>query len=400
MKSTKAITQYLSQYAEPLARTIIESSQTYDWPRTQYAVVIPCFDETPEFAKRLEAHPSWQQGVTAIVVLNQPSHIQPITEQNQTLLRFFSNKPYAQPHSWGTSIACGRSLWIVVNACHELAPTSKHGVGLMRKLGADIATALWANSLVQSTWLHSTDADATLPNEYFNLPEDTAHTAALYEFTHTPSKDVDTTQATQVYEAAIRYYAKSLIWAGSPYGFVALGSTLAVRFDAYCQLRGFPKKSGGEDFYLINKAIKLGACYYATPTVQLDSRTSHRVPFGTGPATQVILELHQQGKDYPYYAPQCFRALKSWIELGLNLWGQTALPESTSEEVCLAASALGVETLITHINTHCTNPEQAKTAFHHWFDGFKTLKFVRYLQAHYYPAIDLTQCLETAVYME
>ena len=65
--------------------------------------------------------------------------------------------------------------------------------------------------------------------------------------------------ATALYELRLHHYVLGLEYAGSPYAYHTLGSCLAVKADAYAQVRGFPKRAGAEDFYLLNKLAKLGA---------------------------------------------------------------------------------------------------------------------------------------------
>ena len=46
-------------------------------------------------------------------------------------------------------------------------------------------------------------------------------------------------------------------FAGSPYAYHSVGSTLAVRAEAYAIVRGVPKRAAGEDFYLLDKLAKV-----------------------------------------------------------------------------------------------------------------------------------------------
>ena len=53
------------------------------------------------------------------------------------------------------------------------------------------------------------------------------------------------------------YYVAGLAMAGSRYAHHSLGSTIAVHAKTYAAVRGYPKRSAGEDFYLLNKICKL-----------------------------------------------------------------------------------------------------------------------------------------------
>ena len=79
--------------------------------------------------------------------------------------------------------------------------------------------------------------------------------------------------ATKRYEQALTYYVEQLQQAGSPYAFHTLGSCIATPLSYYCHARGFPKKSGGEDFYLLNKLAKLGKILTVDSCIlQIESR--------------------------------------------------------------------------------------------------------------------------------
>src|SRR5690606_17786041 len=86
-----------------------------------------------------------------------------------------------------------------------------------------------------------------------------------------------------LYEISLRSYEYGLAYAGSPYAFQTLGSTLALNPAAYAKVRGFPKRLAGEDFYILNKLIKIGPIYLRNDRcLQIKDRPSQRVPFGTG----------------------------------------------------------------------------------------------------------------------
>ena len=116
-------------------------------------------------------------------------------------------------------------------------------------------------------------------------------------------------------EAGFRYYALGLAHAGSPYCYTALGSSLAVDALAYAQVRGVPKRQAGEDFYLLAKLSQVGPLRrVAGHSVQIMSRRSTRVPFGTG---RSLLELERIGH-IEVVPPQAFEALRKNL-----LWGAT-----------------------------------------------------------------------------
>ena len=87
------------------------------------------------------------------------------------------------------------------------------------------------------------------------------------------------------------YYVAGLAMAGSRYAHHSLGSTIAVHAKTYAAVRGYPKRSAGEDFYLLNKICKLAPVErLAGPALSIEARISARVPFGTGPALRRLLK--------------------------------------------------------------------------------------------------------------
>jgi len=105
------------------------------------------------------------------------------------------------------------------------------GVGLARKIGCDLMLRLHLKERLTSPWIHATDADVSLPPDYFDQvtsfdPQSTA--AALYSFEHRFAADESLATAGRLYEISLRYQTLGLAWAGSPYAYEALGSCLAI----------------------------------------------------------------------------------------------------------------------------------------------------------------------------
>jgi hypothetical protein len=190
-----------------------------------------------------------------------------------------------------------------------------------------------------------------------------------------------------------------LQYANSPYAFFTIGSILAFKAESYVQVRGFPKRSAGEDFYLLNKLAKLGHVEFIEEvTVELDARVSLRVPFGTGPAVQKIIELQTNKKDYCYYNPEVFQQLKVTLAAFSQLWQQKESLESWLEllpkQACSALKSIQFEKFVT--NQINSDQIQFNKQLIVWFDAFKTLKFIHSLRENYYPDIPLQQAIANA----
>lgn len=399
--ASEIVERYLQNHAEPFVRELSGALSQLKHLQWQHGLVVPALDERPDFLRSLAEAAFWRERVAAIIVVNQPADLDMVTPRNQTLLAWFSARPLVFEFGFLKVYEAGHgSHWWVIDACTALAPSRVNGVGEARKLGCDLAVALFARGLLESPWLGCTDADAELPSDYFSCARPSSAVAAVFDFDHVhPDPDHPVLAATAIYESAIRYYAKSLAWAGSRYAFIALGSALSFHIKSYCHVRGFPKKSGGEDFYLLNKLAKLGEIAPLRPVVRVRARTSERVPFGTGPATRAILDTLAAGHAFHCYHPEIFRCLQLFLRRKSDAWQHPQLLEGLPECVQTALGELKVTTLINHLQQQVRTEAQARKAFDDWFDGFRTLKFVHHLQRLEFPAQPLAYCLERAVYL-
>lgn len=400
---SRAVAKYLRTYAEA------ECAALAGFPALapQGVLVIPAYRETPEFAEHIARLQT--PGLLVIVVINQPPG--PEEPLNQALMRFFGRYPtvWRKDHLTLFSANAGALHWLVVDRFHSgLTLDPKQGVGLARKLGCDLAVALMADAADHSAWIACTDADAFLPAHYFqalaSCPQDPVATVFDIEHQSAEGEAEGLVAATRLYERALRYYVDGLTWAGSPYAFPTIGSALAVRVQAYCECRGFPRKSAGEDFYLLNKLAKLGRVHWCKDVViGVKARLSDRVPFGTGPAVEKILTLPNP-RELTYYAPSTFVELRTWLRHIPSIWQQLQDQRDPLEGLPAHLPPLlreaGIDILWAHIRRQVRSPAHCETSVHHWFDAFQTLKFIRRLQESHYPALPLDQCLTLAPFYQ
>ncbi len=91
------------------------------------------------------------------------------------------------------------------------------------------------------------------------------------------------------------------------------GSAFAVTADAYVRVGGMGRQQGGEDFYFLQKVFSLGGIKELNEVcVHPLARYSDRVPFGTGPALQKI--LNETGDELSVYSPDAFEILKQLFD--------------------------------------------------------------------------------------
>lgn len=412
MKTGRSMQKYLAGYAEA------ESGRIDSFPLTyRHVLCIPVFAERVDFLGRVTASIQADNALL-VLVLNAPLHAPTAMPEQLARTRASLNTlkaSYRAKCQLAANISLldgpGNTDILLVDRCspdHLL--DSNGGVGLARKIACDMACALINQGKISSPWIHTTDADASLPENYFQAMEgiDRHKTSAgIYPFRHTPNRNLRIQQAQSLYDSSLDYYVAGLAWAGSPWAWHTVGSTLVINSNHYAQARGFPKRQAGEDFYLLNKVAKTGdVIRLDTDPVMLESRLSDRIPFGTGPAMTKILALENPSEDFLFYHPMCFVYLRLWRMLAGSLWQTKALPKTSDienlklHEPCLAEvdphilleclEAIDLEKALDHALAHSTQERIFNRHMDNWFDAFLTLKFIHWLRDNYYPSQSFT----------
>ena len=317
IQDDKATAKYLSQHAEH------ENQTGKDLPLASrpfgHAIALPAQAEGTAFAHRLSHVPTGPKGPTLITAVINACAQAPdeVIESNLGSLkaieaRFKQIKRLA-PHI--TAHAHPSGQLIVINRSEDLPLPPKQGVGLARKIGCDFLLGAMQSGHLATPWIHCSDADTRLPEDYFAqavLPTRSEASALLYRFRHRPEPDQPSTYAmAKEYETSLRYYVLGLRSAGSAHAFHSVGSALAIHAQAYARVRGFPRKEAAEDFYILNKLAKLGPIQQLSGSpIEPSSRSSNRVPFGTGAAIQKRLRTPQD--QIRVYHPQIFQYIQTW----------------------------------------------------------------------------------------
>jgi len=283
------------------------------------------------------------------------------------------------------------------------------GVGLARKIGCDIACALINNKKIADHWIRTTDGDARIPKDYFAQKDSTKNTL-IYKFRHIQGKTHQAAfPALMAYECWLRYYRLGLVYAKSPNRYHAIGSLISVKAKAYAEVRGFSKKSAGEDFYLLNKLRKIGGlCHHEGQPVELLCRLSDRVPFGTGQGTSKILQLYNQGKDYKVYHPDIFELLKIIFKVAAENKCESGFANSMSQNLNHLDERQTIEDIFKTSQIEkkwnlavkqAKSAEGARAEFYKSFDSFKILKLVHELRDHWRNNIPLVEALNRSPFL-
>jgi len=283
----------------------------------------------------------------------------------------------------------------------DATSTPLAGVGLARKLGMDRALTLFDYGRKGRKLLLSLDADTHVESNYLTAVRDFMEKneceAAVVGFSHRSEDNLRLTVGIVAYEIFLRYYVLGLRWAGSPYAFHTVGSTMVCTAEAYVAVRGMSRREAGEDFYFLNKLAKLGTIgRIKETTVHPAARTYVRVPFGT--AKKLSLFARNPEELFYLYDPRVFVILKRWLNL------VATSREGRGEDILKEARA--IEPLMGHflemmrfsevwekIRKNCASSEPILRHFHFWFDAFKTMKLIRYLSRFSYPPLDMFSAL-------
>jgi hypothetical protein len=301
-----AIDKYLSRWAEPEHR-IAERVRA----RFGAAVVVPAMDEPFELLAGLAPC----AGALVVLVVNArddaPERVHRANAELIARLARQAEPLGREPPAW-LARAGELDVLVVDRSSPGFRLPARQGVGLARRIGADLALALYRAGRVEAPFIGSTDADVELPSDYVSAlaakPPDAV--ALTFPFEHVGSGDAALDRATELYERWLHHYVEGLSRAGSPFAFHTVGSALAVRAEAYAQVRGFPRRLAAEDFHLLDKLAKLGPVVAArSAPIRIRARRSHRVPFGTGPAVARI----EAGNPPPFYRDRSFELLGVWL---------------------------------------------------------------------------------------
>jgi hypothetical protein len=387
--------RYLHSYAEPIVRELETVRETLQATYAQ-VLVIPIHDEPLDCLTRVL--PANVPHSLIIGVINAAEdHDSEVIQRTRSFLAQYCVQE-TDASLWAIPLNATSTLLIVDGCTPGRQLPAKQGVGLARKMGGDLALACISQHIVESCWIHYTDADASLPDGYFEaVPTDpiSLRTVAvlLYPFTHEPPH-VNILQ----YEISLRYYATQLARAGSPYAFHTIGSLLTINAHHYATVRGFPKRKAAEDFYMLNKLAKVGkVVQLKSPVITLSSRLSDRVPFGTGAAMK---QLAIQ-PDWKFYPPEIFEYLRQWLGLFDRVWCDRTVilshgftpwwqAQPDCQPVTLhALLSLGIEKILPQAYQQSKDLAHFKTFLHTWFDAFRTLKFVHYLRDYHFSSVPL-----------
>ncbi|OJJ22480.1 hypothetical protein BKI52_07305 [marine bacterium AO1-C] len=365
---------------------------------TQIIVVIPCFDE-PDLVGTLESLAqctATQTPVEVIVVVNQG-----VNASSQAIAQ--NQKTIIQATEWMSKQTFEKLSFHLLEA-YDL-PKKYAGVGLARKIGMDEALYRFG-SINYNGGIVCLDADCRIAPNYLVALEQTfaqgAQSASIF-FEHRLDTSPTLNQGILQYELFLRYYVAALRFVGYPYAYHTIGSSMAVCAETYAISGGMNRRKAGEDFYFLHKVAPLGKYYEIAQTaVYPSSRTSHRVPFGTGKAQQKWLD--QASEMLFTYDPQTFVDLQVFLNVTRKLFKTDEASLKTIYEDLPASiqAFFAWEELLLQVNTLNKQTAQLESflkRWFHWLDGLKVLKYVHFARDEFYPEVSILEAAEKMLNM-
>ncbi len=275
----------------------------------------------------------------------------------------------------------------------EKLPKKHAGVGLARKIGMDEAAFRLEQANNLDAPIICFDADSQCERNYlqsilshFRAHSSIASCSIHYEHPIEGSEfKEEIYEGIAAYELHLRYYVLGLAYAGMPFAYHTIGSSMAVRAIDYMKQGGMNKRKAGEDFYFLQKFIALGKHNNLTETKVIPSpRASDRVPFGTGRA---IKEMQEGSRDiHLSYAWEAFQCLKRSFT-GIEEWYKGTYRFESS-----LLSFMDEQVLIDYIRRAQKKSgdfKQFSLEFFKQFNAFTCLKYMHFLRDNYYPNEEL-----------
>lgn len=340
-------------------------------------IVIPCYNESdlPKTIDSLLNCNLTKNSVEIIVVINSSENdSEYILNQNnktENYLKIKQNRINSDKYSL--------HYIHVKDIRHKFA-----GAGYARKIGMDEALQRFSEISNEEGIIASFDADTICEQNYlkeieteFNRNKKLRAATVYFEHDISGEKyDKKQYQAITLYELYLRYYIHYLRYIKFPFAFHTIGSAFAVNVKTYADVGGMNRKKAGEDFYFLHKIFPNGYIKEINSTcVYPSSRTSDRVPFGTGVVVGNLLK--SDNIEYSAYNPKAFEILKIFFEQIDEIYFDNSLKYNSLLNQFLREN--NFEQVMYEIRAKSSNLKVFRKHFFTWFDAFRILKFLNYI---------------------
>lgn len=277
----------------------------------------------------------------------------------------------------------------------EGLPRKHAGVGLARKIGMDLAVEHFLRKEKLRGVIVSLDADCTVTSNFLTtiwstFSRDKSLNATIHDFYHRVEEESPIAEsAVRQYEAYIRYFRSMLQYTGFPYYWHTIGSAFAVSADAYVSVGGMGRQQGGEDFYFLQKIFALGHILELKEArVFPMARLSGRVPFGTGPSLQKIIEDTDGNKRA--YSERSFQVVKQLFDMKDDFFGKDGhmverMVTSLDPSLQQFLNKIDFPLLISDCNGNCASLSTFRKRFFHHFNAFRIIKYLNQVHPDPFP---------------
>jgi len=341
------------------------------------AVIIPAYAESEYLPLTLASidtnnYSELKETLVIIVVNNASDSPKQIRNDNKITLRDLNTIKYRFTLGIVDATSYGLEL-----------PIKQAGVGLARKIGIDLALPYLLST---DSIIFCTDSDTIVSKNYIknvkNYLSSTKAQAAVVGFQHLESNDPNQEEAIRKYEKYLLNTAENIKNAGSPYGYVAMGSTIVCTVQAYCLVGGMPRKKVTEDFYFLQELAKFCGVHTIPDVLVYPSpRPISRVYLGTG----YRMKQAQNGFNFEslYYSEVAFQLLSEWINLGSTAF-QIKLSQLRRNIFSIHPNLTdyllkeGIADVWDKLQENTSSEIHLANQFHRWFDGLKTIRFLRH----------------------
>ncbi len=346
-------------------------------------VILPCINEPdviPSLRSLYECTPPKHGNVEVIVLIN-------ASDASSTEVLEQNHRTKLAVENWSK---INFLPWIQTRCAllHGLA--RKHaGAGWARKLAMDEAVRRFAVADNAMGIIASFDADSTCSSNYLcelerTFADESVSGCSIY-FEHRLEHDQYSSEhisAIMHYELHLRYLTQAMKWAGAPYAFHTVGSSMAVRVRDYIKIGGMNRRTAGEDFYFLHKIIPRGRfCNLTHATVYPSARISDRVPFGTGAAMRSVAQ--GASADFQTYQFSSFNSLKLLFSNIDHFYQCNDVGATCTElfpiDMCEYLIQNNITKEVAHISANCASLSSFRTRFIEWFNAFRLIKYLNWM---------------------
>ncbi|MCA0386983.1 MAG: glycosyltransferase family 2 protein [Bacteroidetes bacterium] len=342
----------------------------------EVVVVVPCYNELENLPFLLDSFlandTSTFEKIASLFVINHP-------ENAASEIKNSSSETVRLLTDFGSSSPLPVAIIDMPGAGREV-PVKFAGAGYPRKTGLDSAISLTDHARPGNSLLVSVDADCLVAPSYFTRLVELAQRgckAAVLEYKHRED-DAENIEAIREYEACLRSYTDGLKYAGSPYAWHFIGSTMVSNVSTYVKAGGMNTRRAAEDFYFLENIAKVTKIESIEEVLVFPSnRVSDRVIFGTGKAMN---DRKETGKAIKPYPPIVFERLKTFLSVYHEDYTSVEklidAIRKTDEETFVFLESCKFSIAMRSIYKSSKSGAQISNQKNIWFDALKTMRLV------------------------